>query len=141
MKTAELICMPGAVVTCPECSDEIGVTTEALYQEHTLGFQSIRFKPHQYPSNGQSHCRRCGCGYAEIEMSSAGRKMLIHTTFGWLPRPPPNVAPPPRARLIANAATLAGSQIPDKLKSNSSQQHRGVFLETGIIGLSAGHLK
>ena len=97
IERATLLAVEGCVLTCPGCSDTIGILRKSLYQNHTFGLDAIAFRGHQAPLNQQAHCRLCGTSYAELDISRHGRTMLIHTSHGWLPRPPPNVEAPPRA--------------------------------------------
>lgn len=105
LASAEQIAGPGAHITCPQCHKRIGTLTRTLYQGHTFGLDAIRFVAGQYPAGGAAACRKCGASYAEQDVTvspKGGRssKMLVHTEYGWLPHPPPNVPPPPRKPIV-----------------------------------------
>lgn len=93
---AEPIAIEGAHITCPECGAAIGTLRKTIRQNFTFGLDAIRFEPHQGPINGQAICNVCHASWAEMDITLSGSQMLVHTCFGWLPRPPPNVKPPER---------------------------------------------
>ena len=101
MRHASLIALPGTIITCPGCQARIGTLRKALYQQWTFGLDAIRFERGQERTDC-AQCRVCGASYAEVDVQrnvqsgKVTRTMLIHTDYGWLPRPPPGGAEPPR---------------------------------------------
>jgi len=93
---ATLIAGEGCILTCPECRARIGTLVKPLYQQMTFGLDAIRFFAGQKPRQGSAHCNQCGGCYAELDSTPRSQTMLIHTDHGWIPKPPPNVKPPPR---------------------------------------------
>lgn len=103
MERADLIALPGAVLTCPQCHARVGSLTMPLYQLHTFPANAIKFEPGQEPAHGQAGCRRCGASYAEVNYTKSGQTMVIHTEFGWLPKAPGDAPAPKRAPIRSEA--------------------------------------
>lgn len=97
---AHVIALEGAHVVCPNCKATIGSLRKTLYQGWTVGLDAFEFVKGQEPVNDQAACRNCGASYCEHDIRiRQGRKRaetLIHTSYGWFPRPPPNAPASPR---------------------------------------------
>ena len=104
MKQFATIAIEGTVITCPTCHAHIGKLIKTLYAGYAPGLDLIRFEPGQTPRENAAACRKCGSTYMEGDVHVVDNRrqcdVLLHTGFGWLPRPPANVPPPPRKPIV-----------------------------------------
>lgn len=104
LEIAALIALPGTHVTCPECHAQVATLVKAWRQGFNPGLNTLRFEPGMFPKHGSAHCPKCGGSYAETDTAkhpdgTTSMQMLLHTDYGWLPKPPPD-APPPKKRPV-----------------------------------------